>query len=138
MRHFLKFDNEGKMIASVLWGVHIKTEEDLEKYLEEGYLEISHADYMYYVGNRGQGDNGTGYVRGADGKPTSAPAHVTTIEEQVAAVEAEYGEQIEELKTALSTATLAGDDELIEELKEEYTELMAEYQKALADLEGEE
>ena len=39
-----------------------------------GCMEISDEDYQHYVGNRGTGDNGTGYIRDPKtGKPVSAP-----------------------------------------------------------------
>lgn len=42
--------------------------------IHNGYILISDEDYQHYIGNRGAGDNGTGYIRDPKtGKPVSAP-----------------------------------------------------------------
>lgn len=133
--YLCKFDASGKRTATVLDGVHFSTAEEKQKYLDDGYIEISDEDYAYYVGNRGAGANGTGYVRGADGKPTDAPAIVVTTEQVQASIAADYESQISELKDALATATLAGDESLIAELKSEYAEVKSEYEAALKEAE---
>ena len=112
--YLCKFDASGKRTATVLDGVHYATTAEKQKYLDDGYIETSDDDYAYYVGNRGTGANGTGYIRGADGKPTDAPAIVVTTEQKQASI-----------------ATLAGDESLIAELKSEYAEVKAEYEAAL-------
>lgn len=129
--YLCKFDFDGHRIATVAAGIHFSTAEEKQKYLDDGYIEISDDDYAYYVGNRGTGANGTGYIRGADGKPTDAPAVVVTTEQNQASIAADYESQIGELKDALATATLAGDDTLIAELKAEYAEVKTEYEKSL-------
>ena len=129
--YLCKFDFDGNRIATVAGGIHFSTAEEKQKYLDDGYIEISDDDYAYYVGNRGTGANGTGYIRGADGKPTDAPAVVVTTEQKQASIAADYESQIGELKDALATATLAGDDTLIADLKAEYAEVKKEYEKAL-------
>ena len=129
--YLCKFDDDGKRTATVVDGVHFSTAAEKQEYLDEGYIETSDEDYAYYVGNRGNGANGTGYVRVADGKPTDAPAIVVTTEQRQASIAADYESQISELKDALATATLAGDDALIAELKSEYAEVKSEYEAAL-------
>ena len=126
-----KFDSDGHRIATVLSDIHYHTDAERQKYIDDGYIETSDDDYAYYVGNRGAGANGTGYVRGADGKPTDAPAIIVTTEQKQASIAADYESQISELKDALATATLAGDESLIAELKSEYAEVKAEYEAAL-------
>lgn len=130
-----KFDEDGRRIATVLDGIHFSTDAEKQAYLDEGYVETSEEDYAYYVGNRGNGANGTGYIRGADGKPTDAPAVVVTTAQKQASIAADYESQISELKDALATATLAGDESLIAELKEEYAEVKTEYEAALKEAE---
>ena len=67
MAYLAKFDDSGACRAIYLAGT--KTAEDAA-----GCVEISDEEWAYYIGNRGQGDNGTGYIRGAEtGKPVSAP-----------------------------------------------------------------
>ena len=69
-----KFDTMGRREATVLERVHYTTDEERQTYITAGYIPISEEDYQCYVGNRGAGDNGTGYVRDPKtGKPVSAP-----------------------------------------------------------------
>ena len=69
-----KFDAQGRRRATVLSGIHYVGDDKRQKYIDEGYIPISEEDYQCYVGNRGAGDNGTGYIRDAvTGKPISAP-----------------------------------------------------------------
>lgn len=132
--YYCKFDTEGKrsdtvpdFIASSRGGV--------DKLIADGYIKITDDEYQYYAGNRGNGDNGTGYVRGADGKPISAAAYVQTTTEKLTAVKSKYETQIADLKDALATATLAGDDAIVASLKSDYASIMAEYQNALKEVE---
>lgn len=117
-----KFDAQGRRLATVLFGIHYTTDAERQKYIDDGYIPISEEDYQYYIGNRGQGDNGTGYIRDQKtGKPISAPpappvkAEPEPIEPEVddvrlAAFEAMaeqearlivYGERLAALETAL-------------------------------------
>lgn len=74
MEYLAKFDTVGHRETTVVSGVHYTTDEERQKYLDDGYIPISEEDYQYYIGNRGQGDNGTGYIRDQKtGKPVSAP-----------------------------------------------------------------
>ena len=69
-----KFDEQGRRRATVLSGIHYVGDDKRQKYIDEGYIPISEEDYQHYIGNRGTGDNGTGYIRDAKtGKPVSAP-----------------------------------------------------------------
>ena len=69
-----KFDAQGVRIATVLSGVHYTSDEERQKYINDGYISITEEDYQHYIGNRGTGDNGTGYIRDPKtGKPVSAP-----------------------------------------------------------------
>ena len=74
MEYLAKFDTTGHRETTVVSGVHYATEDERQKYLDDGYIPISDEDYQYYIGNRGAGDNGTGYIRDPKtGKPVSAP-----------------------------------------------------------------
>ena len=89
MGYLVKFDDVGHRKATVIIGVHYTSEGERKKYLDEGYIPISDEDYQYYIGNRGMGDNGTGYIREPNtGKPVSAPPAppVETTEEPTASV----------------------------------------------------
>lgn len=67
MAYLAKFDIQGKCMAVYLSGT--RTREELAE-----CVEISNDEWAYYIGNRGAGDNGTGYIRDIKtGKPVSAP-----------------------------------------------------------------
>ena len=67
MAYLARFDESGKCKAIYLAGT--KSAEELV-----GCVEISDEEWAYYIGNRGMGDNGTGYIRDPKtGKPVSAP-----------------------------------------------------------------
>ena len=134
--YLCKFDEAGKRIATVLKGIHFKTKAEKQKYLDDGYLETSDEDYAYYVGNRGNGANGTGYVRGADGKSTDAPAHVPSTDEKKQAIISQYEADKEELKSQYADAMMMDDAELAAELKEELNELMAKFDADIEALEA--
>ena len=69
-----KFDTEGRRSSSVVEGVNYIMDEERQTYINDGYIPISDEDYQHYIGNRGMGDNGTGYIRDTQtGKPVSAP-----------------------------------------------------------------
>ncbi|WP_051533308.1 hypothetical protein [Anaerovibrio sp. RM50] len=133
--YLCKFDEAGKRIATVLKGVHFKTKAEKQKYLDEGYLETSDEDYAYYVGNRGNGANGTGYIRGADGKPTDAPVKVPSIEEKKQVIIDQYEADKDELKSKFADAMMMDDDEVKAELKEELNEIMAKFDADIKELE---
>jgi hypothetical protein len=123
--YFCKFDSEGRRGETLLTCEF--TEEEKQQKLAEGYIEISEEDWNYYVGNKGNGKNGTGYIRGKDGKPTDAPAYVPTKEEKLAALDAQYDRDKAELTKYYTDALLADDTETQEELKAEMQELDADY-----------
>ena len=135
MKYLSKFDSNGKRIVSYPLDVSMPYE-TIESMKSDGYIEIDEEDWNYYVGNCGDGKNGTGYVRDAKtGKPVDAPAYIPTVEEQMAEIKSNYESQIDALKESLATATLSGNDELVADLKAEYAEVMTEYQNALKGVE---
>ena len=74
MQYLVKFNAAGKRETTLVQGIHDNTEEEQQVYIKDGYTLISDEDYQYYIGNRGAGDNGTGYIRDPKtGKPVSAP-----------------------------------------------------------------
>ena len=80
MAYLAKFDASGACRAIYLAGTKSAGE-------AAGCVEISDEEWAYYIGNRGQGDNGTGYIRDPKtGKPVSAPPAppVETAEEPTA------------------------------------------------------
>ena len=106
-----------------------------EKLIQEGYIKTSTEDYQYYVGNKGAGANGTGYIRdNTTGKPVSAPARVITLEEQANALKLEYEANVKAIDEAIQIAKNNGDDEYVSELQQERQNILNEYATKLEEL----
>lgn len=133
--YLCKFDSAGRRTETLLTCEF--TEEEKAQKIADGYIEISEEDWNYYVGNNGTGANGTGYIRGADGKPTDAPAYVPTKEEKLAALDAQYDRDKAELVNYYGEAALKGDTETQDELRQELADLDDEYDEARRELEEE-
>ena len=133
--YLCKFDSEGRRGETHLACEY--TDEQKEAMIQDGYIEITEEDWNYYVGNEGQGANGTGYIRGADGKPTDAPAYVPTKEEKLNALDSQYDSDKATLTQYYAEAALAGDTELQNELRQELEELNTEYVAARKEIEEE-
>ena len=83
MEYLAKFDVVGHRESTVVSGVHYETAGGRQKYIDNGYIPISDEDYQHYIGNRGAGDNGTGYIRDPKtGLPVSAPPAPPAVEEE--------------------------------------------------------
>ena len=123
--YLCKFDSNGRRIETLLTCEF--TDEEKQQKIADGYIEISEDEWNYYVGNKGQGANGTGYIRGKDGKPTDAPAHVPSKEEQLAQLDSQYNADKAELTQYFAEAVLADDAETQAELRQELEELNADY-----------
>lgn len=132
--YFCKFNTKGEREASVP-STMVDNYGGKEKLISDGYIEISDEDYQYYVGNKGQGDNGTGYIRDSTtGKPISAPARVITLEEQANALKSEYETNIKAIDEAIQIAKNNGDTEYVAELQQERQNTLDEYAMKLEEL----
>jgi hypothetical protein len=134
MTYLCRFDNNGYRNETYL-SCEYNAEQKQEMF-DKGFVEIDEEEWNYYVGNKGMGDNGTGYIR-VNGKPVSAPPYVPSKEEKLENLERQYESDKEELKGYLMDAILSGDDETVAELKEEMAELEAQYQSDRKELEDE-
>ena len=132
MNYLSKFDTNGRRLSSYPLD-DMLTEDKKAELIADGYVEIDEDEWNYYVGNKGAGDNGTGYVR-KDGKPVSAPAYVPTAAEQADTLAATYEAQVKELDDQIVLAMADGDDDLVAELKEEKAAALKEYQDKLEAL----
>ncbi len=132
--YLCKFDSEGRRTETLLTCEF--TDEEKQQKIAEGYIEISEDDWNYYVGNKGNGKNGTGYIRGKDGKPTDAPAYVPTTEEKKQAIIAQYESDKAGLQEQLIDAILHDDTELQGEIKAEMTAVDEAFDEAIRELEG--
>lgn len=126
MNYLSKFDSSGKRITSYPLDDTLTNDKKAEL-IADGYIEITEDEWNYYVGNKGAGDNGTGYVRGKDGKPVSAPAHVATTEEKLLTLKSTYKADKAQLADYYLSAAMAGDTDTQAEIKAELEELDAQY-----------
>lgn len=135
MEYLAKFDVVGHRESTVVSGVHYETAGGRQKYIDNGYIPISDEDYQHYIGNRGVGDNGTGYIRDPKtGKPVSAPAYTPTQEERANQLAVSYAARVQELNNEIVAAMADGDEDLITELKAEKDKALGAYQKALEEI----
>lgn len=132
--YFCKFNKNGEREASVP-STMVDRYGGKENLISDGYIEISDEDYQYYVGNRGQGNNGTGYIYDSTtGKPISAPARVITLEEQANALKSEYEANVKAIDEAIQIAKNNGDTEYVAELQQERQNTLNEYAMKLEEL----
>ena len=133
MNYLSKFDSNGRRITS--YPLDNSIDDKKAELIADGYIEISEEDWNYYVGNQGNGKNGTGYIRGADGKPISAPPYIPTKEEKAAQLYAELQSDLDEINRAIYDAVADDDNELATDLRHEKTDRLEQYQADLAGLE---
>ena len=111
MEYLAKFDSSGHRETTVVSDIHYTTDEERQKYIDDGYTPISDEDYQHYVGNRGMGDNGTGYIRDTEtGKPVSAPPAPPVKEELQEPV-------IDDVRLAVYEAMAAQEERMAEQAK---------------------
>lgn len=134
--YLCKFDEDGRRTATVVEGVHFTTKKEKKKYLDEGYIETSAEDYAYYVGNKGTGANGAGYIRGADGKPTDAPAHTPSVNEKKQAIISQYESDKAELQKQLMDAIMYDDTDAQAEIRQVMADVDAQFDADIKKLEG--
>ena len=137
-RYLGKFDENGKPQGFLLEGIHYTTPEEKAAKIAEGYnVDLTQEEWEYYTGNKGQGDNGTGYLRDPQtGKPVSAPARVYT---KVELADMAYGRcqsEVASLDKEIVLAQANGDEELIAELQEEKQAALNKYQEVLGKIEA--
>ena len=126
---------DGSIIES---GVHFTVPHDVARMKAAGYIEIPKEDWEYYIGLRGSGDNGTGYIRDPKtGKPVSAPAYVPTVKEKVAALDNQYAADKKVLANYYLDAALAGDTDTQNALRDEMTALNEQYDADVKTAKGE-
>jgi hypothetical protein len=134
-KYLCRFDNNGYRQETYLSCEY--NDEQKQEMFNQGFVEIDEEEWNYYVGNKGMGDNGTGYIR-VDGKPVSAPPYIPSKEEKLAQLEAEYKTEKAKLESYFTTALLMDDTETQSELKEELADIEVWYKEEKEAIEGSE
>ena len=108
--------------------------------LANGCFEISDTERDYYVGNMGDGDNGTGYIRDAvTGKPVSAPpAPKPSKVQRIAQLEKDFKSARFTISTYYMEAVLDGNVEVQKDLQTELSELKEQFESDVAAIMSEE
>ncbi|MDU7053239.1 MAG: hypothetical protein E6330_04820 [Dialister sp.] len=133
------FDADGKRVGSIICDFNPeKDPKKLKEALAEAKEKFPEAVVVEPIGADAFNQYLDGYIRGTDGKPVEYIAPEPIAEEKKAAeaakIAAKYEPQLAELKNNLITAVLLDDKELQTEIKEEYTQMMTDYNKELEAL----
>ena len=133
------FDADGKRVGSIICDFNReKDPKKLKEALAEAKEKFPEAVVVEPIGADAFNQYLDGYIRGTDGKPVEYIAPEPIAEEKKAAeaakIAAKYEPQLAELKNNLITAVLLDDKELQTEIKEEYTQMMTDYNKELEAL----
>ena len=136
--YLAKFDENGYRTTTHIAAEY--TEEQKNQMYADGFVDLSEDDWNYYVGNRGMGDNGTGYIRDAvTGKPVSAPpAPKPSKAQRISQLEQDYSKARFELGTYYMEAVLDGNVEVQKDLQTEMADVKAEYEEAVTAIMNEE
>lgn len=132
MKFMSLFDaSTGARITSVPCDTDM-TDEKKAALEKDGYIEIEEEEWNYYIGNKGAGANGTGYVRDmTSGKPVDAPAVVVSDEEKKASalkeLDTQYAADKQELSAQYLDAAMSGDTDTMDAIKQELAALNEKY-----------
>ena len=131
MNYMSLFDADGTRVTSVPCDDDL-TDEKKAALEAEGYVEIDEDEWNYYAGNRGNGANGTGYVRDmTSGKPVDAPAVVVSDNEKKARalkeLDAKYTADKAELGSQYLDVAMSGDTDTMTAIKDELKALNEKY-----------
>ena len=135
--YLAKFDENGNRTETYIAAEY--TDEQKSQMYADGFVDLSEEDWNYYVGNRGTGNNGTGYIRDAvTGKPVSAPpAPEPSVASKIDQLSADYKKARFELGTYYMEAVLNGDVDTQKEIKAELNSMKAQFDTDVAELIGE-
>ena len=131
-----KFDTDGN--RGETYDTVGMSDEDKQTKLDNGFIEITSEQWHYLVGNKGNGDNGTGYIYDIENKQVkSAPAisNDKLIEQKKVILDCEYQTNKAELLKQYSEALAYSDTDTATTIQEQLAELDSQYDTAYADIE---
>lgn len=109
----------------------IMTEEEVKEYQDKGYFLLDKEQFCLLIGNRGGGEH---IINPKTGEITEAPPYEPTVEEKLAALDAEYSTKFSEINNAIIIAAAEQDTELQADLVAEKAALKAEYEQKRGEL----
>ena len=136
--YLAKFDENGNRTETFLACEY--TDEQKQEMYADGFVDLSEEDWNYYVGNRGAGDNGTGYVRDmTTGKPVSAPpAPKPSKAQRISQLEKDFESARFTIGTYYMESVLDGNVEVQKDLQVELSELKEQLESDVAAIMSEE
>ena len=136
--YLAKFDENGNRTETYIGEEY--TEEQKAEMYADGFVDLSEEDWNYYVGNRGTGNNGTGYIRDAvTGKPVSAPpAPKPSKAQRIAQLEKDFESARFTIGTYYMESVLDGNVEVQKDLQVELSELKEQFESDVAAIMSEE
>ncbi|WP_371374902.1 phage tail assembly chaperone [Sporomusa aerivorans] len=81
-KYYTKFKDTGERETSIVLNVHFATDDELQPYLDQGFIPIGDEEQELYATNQ--------YIRDTEtGEPVPKPVYVPTAEEKLTAIRAE-------------------------------------------------
>ena len=117
LTYLIKFSTDGQRESTLPVDSTITAEKKAEL-IAQGYIEVPAAEWQEYC---------NGKIRGKDGTPVDPPPCVPSKEEKLAALDAQYQADVEELAKYFGEAGLKGDTETQAELRSELAETNTTY-----------
>ena len=127
LTYLIKFDSDGQRESTLPVDSTITAERKAEL-IKQGYIEVPAAEWQEYC---------NGKIRGKDGTPVDPPPYVPTKEEKLAALDAQYDSDKDQLAKYYLDAVLSGNEDLQTEIKAELATLNEDYEAARKEIEGE-
>lgn len=132
--YLIKFDADGN--RGETHDAAFMSNTDIAKYKEQGFIEVSTADYMNLLGNNAEHQQ---YIRQTDGAYVPKPAYIPTPTEEQAAklseLDNEYAAKLEDNKNSIIVAaTVDQDEEYADQLRQERQALQDEYVQKRSEL----
>ena len=101
----------------------------------DDFVEISDEDFQKYMLGTTGGDNGTGYIRDpATGQCVSAPPRIYSTEEKLTLIQADFNNQLNNLKSDMSLAQLTANNDEVARLQNSYSTLVETSNNAVIDI----
>ena len=136
LTYLCKFDENGT--RGETYDTAGMSKEEKQSKLDDGFIEITEEEWHYLVGNKGAGDNGTGYIYDVANKEVKSapPAPEPTKEERLSQLDAQYNADKAELSKYYVEAVLSGNTDAQTDIKAELDALTTEYDKKRVEIEG--
>lgn len=131
LTYLCKFDENGNRGETYDTAGMSKEEKQLK--LDSGFIEITEEEWHYLVGNKGQGDNGTGYIYDVAAKqvksapPAPEPTAEEVAEQKKAELDASYEADKKELLKQYTEAVAYNDVDTAKAVQEQLTALDTQY-----------